>query len=214
MAVEQVRRRQEERTAMSDQSMIAAAIKLIVEQGVAGTTLAAIGERAGYSRGLVTHRFGSKAGLLAHVHDALAAQWIARVQASVGAAVGAEALERAVDALYGFIAHQPDDIRALYLLRYISIDPGAEYRANVAKVHKAQRRDVQGWIEKGQKAGVVARSVNAEQVAELLCATVDGLIYRWLINPAIPVRALHERLRKEVAMLLGQTANDQSKGKM
>src|SRR4030088_2002423 len=98
-----VRRTQEERTARSDQLMIQAAIALLIERGVQGTTLAAIGERAGYSRGLVTHRFGSKAGLLAHVHDTVASHWIERVQSRVGGAVGVGALQRVVDALYEFI---------------------------------------------------------------------------------------------------------------
>src|SRR6266436_1372700 len=109
-----VRRSQEERTARSDQLMTQAAIALLIERGVQGTTLAAIGEQAGYSRGLVTHRFGSKAGLLAHVHDTVARHWIERVQMEVGSRVGVAALERVVKALYGFIAEAPDEIRAMY----------------------------------------------------------------------------------------------------
>ena len=46
-----IRRTQEQRTALSDQRMTEAAIALLVEAGIGGTTLAAIGLRAGYSRG-------------------------------------------------------------------------------------------------------------------------------------------------------------------
>lgn len=182
--------------------MIAAAVSLLVQAGIAGTTLAAIGERAGYSRGLVSHRFGSKAGLLAHVHDTVAAEWIARVQAVVAEGVGVEALQRVVDALLGFIKEAPDELRAMYLLRYASIDPASEYRANVAKVHKAQRRDAQRWIEAGQAAGQISDRVNAALAAELFCAAVDGLLYRWLVNPKVPVAALHGQLSREVARTL------------
>jgi AcrR family transcriptional regulator len=193
-----VRRTQEERTALSDRLLMAAAIGLLVERGLEGTTLAAIGERAGYSRGLVTHRFGTKAGLLAHVHDTVAASWIARVQKTVGKRVGAAALERVVDALCKFIVEAPDELRAMYLLRYASIDPGAEFRANVAKVHKAQQRDVQLWIEAGQASGVLRKNVDAALAAELFCAAADGLVYRWLVNPQLPVERLHRLLRREV----------------
>ncbi|MDB6105717.1 MAG: TetR family transcriptional regulator [Gammaproteobacteria bacterium] len=158
---ERLHRTQEERTALSDRLLVEAAIELLVQRGLAGTTLAAIGERAGYSRGLVTHRFGSKAGLLAHVHDTVARHWIERVQGEVGAAIGLLALEKVVQALYGFIAEAPDEIRAMYLLRYASIDPAAEYRANVARVHRAQRQDVQRWIEAGQTAGEITSKVEA-----------------------------------------------------
>jgi AcrR family transcriptional regulator len=193
-----IRRRQEDRTALSDQMLKQAAVNLLVERGIPGTTLAAIGERAGYSRGLVTHRFGSKAGLLAYVHDTVAASWIGRVQVAVGNKVGVEALLRAADALHGFIVEAPNEIRAMYLLRYASIDPGSEYRANVAKVHKAQQRDVQRWIEAGQATGGIASGVRAALAAELFCAALDGLLYRWLVNPDIPIDELHRKVRREV----------------
>ena len=62
-----VRRRQADRTALSDKLLTEAAIELLVKSGIHGTTLQAVGERAGYSRALATHRFGSKAGLFSHV---------------------------------------------------------------------------------------------------------------------------------------------------
>ncbi|MFP5307585.1 MAG: TetR/AcrR family transcriptional regulator [Gammaproteobacteria bacterium] len=193
------RRTQEERTALSDERMFAAAVSLLVERGTAGTTLAAIGERAGYSRGLVTHRFGSKAGLFAHLHDRAVASWIARVQQAVGTRTGVDALERVVDALHGFVAEQPDEIRAMYLLRYASIDPSAEFRTSVARAHKAQRRDVQRWIEAGQKAGSVDPRIDAELAAELFCASADGLVYRWLVNPRLAIGRLHALLKQQLA---------------
>jgi AcrR family transcriptional regulator len=192
------RRRQEDRTALSDRLLKEAAVALLVEHGITGTTLAAIGERAGYSRGLVTHRFGSKAGLLAYVHDTMAESWIARVQDAVGDKAGIEALLRAVDALHGFIVEAPNDIRAMYLLRYASIDPGSEYRGNVAKVHKAQDRDVQRWIKAGQANGSIASKVQPALAASLFCAALDGLLFRWLVNPAIAINQLHQQVRREV----------------
>lgn len=199
------RRRQEDRTALSDQRLFDAAVSLLIEVGIQGMTLAAIGERAGYSRGLVTHRFGTKAGLLAQVHDRVAADWIQRVQQRVGGQVGLQALERMVEALYGFIAEEPDEIRAMYLLRYASIDPGSDYKANVAKVHKAQARDVRRWIEGGQKQGSIVAAVNAAATAELIVAVADGLIYRWLVNPQLPMRRLHELLSLEIERSLSAT---------
>jgi len=42
--------------------MADAAVALICERGAAATTLSDIGVLAGYSRGLASYRFGSKAG--------------------------------------------------------------------------------------------------------------------------------------------------------
>ena len=197
-----VRRRQEDRTALSDRLLKEAAVSLLIERGIAGTTFAAIGERAGYSRGLVTHRFGSKAGLLAYVHDTVANNWIERVKEAVGDRVGVDALLRVIDALHGFIVDSPNDIRAMYLLRYASIDPGCEYRGNVSTVHRAQRRDAQRWIGAGQAAGSVGPRVRAEVAAELFCAAMDGVLYRWLVNPKLPIDDVHDSLRGQVTRCL------------
>ena len=56
-------RTQLERTALSDARMADAAVKLICERGAAETTLKDVGLLAGYSRGLASYRFGTKAGL-------------------------------------------------------------------------------------------------------------------------------------------------------
>jgi AcrR family transcriptional regulator len=186
-----------------------AAIGLLIEGGIAGTTLAAIGERSGYSRGLVTHRFGSKAGLLAYVHDAIAAQWTAHVKDSVAETAGMEALQRVIKAVYGFLEQEPDAMRAMYLLRYASIDPSSEYRANVSKVHRAQTRDVQRWIEAGQANGSINQGVPAGLAAELFCASLDGLLYRWLVSPEIAVEKLHRQFAREVSVFLGIPAGKQ-----
>jgi AcrR family transcriptional regulator len=196
------RRTQEQRIAQSDRRMIQAAVESLVKLGVAGTTLAIIGARSGYSRGLVTHRFGSKAGLLAHLHDEVAARWIGRMRTAVGDAQGIDAMRCVIDALCGFIIESPDELRAMYLLRYASIDPAAEYRANVSKVHRAQCRDVRRWLEAGQALGTVSKSIEAEFTAELFCATVDGILYRWLVNPRVPVRELHRLLSDELTRAL------------
>lgn len=187
---------------MSEQMMTAAAVSLLVERGIAGTTLAGIGERSGYSRGLVTHHFGTKAGLLAHVHDSIAAEWLRRVQAVVGRATGVTALQRVTDALYEFIVDEPQGLRAMYLLRYASIDPSAEYRTNVAKLNRAHVRALTRWIEEGQELGEIGAEIDPRLAAELFASVVDGLLYRWLVNPDIPVKELHALMRRHISRAL------------
>lgn len=193
------RRTQEERTAISEQLMTDAAVGLLVERGIAGTTLAGIGERSGYSRGLVTHRFGSKAGLLAHVHDSVADRWRAHVERVVGRATGIGALQRVTDALSSFIAEQPDALRAMYLLRYASIDPSAEYRANVAKLNRSHIKALRRFIEEGKQHGEIAGAVDPTLAAELFASAIDGLLYRWLVTPDIPVQQLYGLMRRHIA---------------
>jgi len=58
------RRTQQERREQTERKVIAAATALIAEHGSRALTLAKVGEAAGYSRGIVSHHFGSRENLL------------------------------------------------------------------------------------------------------------------------------------------------------
>lgn len=59
-----VRRTQQERREQTERKVVAAATALVAERGSRALTLAAVGEAAGYSRGIVSHHFGSRENLL------------------------------------------------------------------------------------------------------------------------------------------------------
>jgi len=59
-----VRRPQAERRAETRRRVLEAATSLVASHGSRAASLAAVGEAAGYSRGIVNHHFGSKARLL------------------------------------------------------------------------------------------------------------------------------------------------------
>ena len=193
-----LRRRQADRAALSDRLLMEAAIELIVKIGIHGTTLQAVGERAGYSRGLATHRFGSKAGLFGRVLQVASVDWLQRVQQAVDKRVGVDALCAATDAAEKFIRERPEEVRAMYLLWFLSIDPSAEYMSNIATVHKAQRRDVTQWVKAGQEAGLVDPDVDPVRVAEQYAASMAGIVYQWLANSDMPLSAMFQQLKADL----------------
>jgi len=58
------RRTQQERREQTERKVVAAATVLIAERGSRALSLAEVGEAAGYSRGIVSHHFGSRENLL------------------------------------------------------------------------------------------------------------------------------------------------------
>jgi len=178
---------------LSDRRLTDAAIELLLERGTAGTTLQAIGERSGYSRGLVTHRFGSKAGLFRHVLHDVTQGWRQRLDAAVAGRTGTEAICAAADALRRFIAEEPERLRVMYMLCFLSIDPSAEYRANVAEALTVQRADVARWVREGQARGLVAAQVSPTRFAEQFCASTYGIVYQWLFGRDVS----HQRMYRE-----------------
>src|SRR5579864_4693574 len=65
------RQTQAERRQNSETRILNAALRVIAQRGVTRMTLAEVGERAGYSRGLPAHLFGTKANLLCRCAEAI-----------------------------------------------------------------------------------------------------------------------------------------------
>src|SRR5882762_1698253 len=65
----------EVRRAEAEHRLIAAAADLVGELGPSKVTLASVGERAGYSRGLATHHFGSKGALMQRLVETVTHQF-------------------------------------------------------------------------------------------------------------------------------------------
>lgn len=175
------RRTQVERRNESEEALLDAAAELVAERGVERASLARIGERAGASRGLPTHHFGSK--------DALVARLAQRAQNQIDdaswAAVKADGrpveelsaldlLRTTVDTYLRRFENPSSDDRALIVMW------GATFpaEASVEGMLDADRRSRDGWaglIEKGQGDGSIRADVDAWTGAVLLQGLVRGV---------------------------------------
>src|SRR5690606_5180584 len=68
-------RAQDQRRIEAECRLVLAAAELVGEIGPGNVTLAGVGQRAGYSRGLATHHFGSKAALMQRLVEAVTSQF-------------------------------------------------------------------------------------------------------------------------------------------
>ena len=115
---------QNERRALSDQRMLEAALKLIARQGSGRTTLAEIGEVAGYTYGLVSNRFGSKATLIRTVTRMLQSHFARRTFAEIENLTGLAALKVLVEKYLTTM----DSVWSARSLRIDRRSPGASAR--------------------------------------------------------------------------------------
>jgi AcrR family transcriptional regulator len=115
------RRTQAERRELAEQRVIETAVALIAEHGTRAATLARVGEAAGYSRGIVTHHFGTRDHLLRKVVQHAAGQ----VHASAYAGDGLLQLRGTVRAYLETIAAQTPSTRAFLRMwgEAIAADP-------------------------------------------------------------------------------------------
>jgi len=196
-------RTQAERTALSDRAMLEAAIELILERGTDKTTLAAIGEKAGYSRGLATYRFGSKAGLFDEVCKSISRRWLDYLRQGVGDKIGIEAMCAALDAFFRFVSDSPREARVLQILYCGAASPQSEYRQTSAKIHQKQQDDVAKWVQAGQRDGSVRADADAHSIAAQYIAYISGMTYLWVINPgSIDFRKANEDMKTHLRISL------------
>src|SRR5215475_6488436 len=129
-AAPQVRRTQRERRETSYRRMLEAAVKLIERQGSSRTTLAEVGELSGYSYGLVSHRFGSKEGLVRAVTREAQANFARHEMGGREPSTGLEGV-LALAARY-LRAAAAKNRNALYVLIGEALGPVPEIRADMA----------------------------------------------------------------------------------
>ena len=198
-----------ERTKLSDSRMFEACIKLIVEQGTEKTTLKAVGEMAGYSRGLAGARFKSKAGLFCFVIKRVAEYWRDAMESLTSDKIGYSAISAAVDAHYQFCKKTPEPVRALYVLWFESVGLDSEIRDVVQTIHRRRLDDVIGWIERGIEAGELSNDIEVRAVASHFLISMFGIIYQWLSDPGQDeeIRLFHEQLKQTMRLLLPEVSS-------
>lgn len=196
-------RTQAERTALSDKAMLDAAIELILERGTDKTTLQAIGEKAGYSRGLATYRFGSKAGLFDELCKSISRRWLDYLAEDVGDKIGIDAMCAALDSFFQFVSDSPQDARVLQILYCGAGSPQSEYRQTSVDIHQRQQDDVAEWVRAGQREGSVRQDADPKSVAAQYIAYVSGMTYLWLINPqSMDFRRANDDMRANIRSTL------------
>lgn len=200
-------RTQAERTALAASSMIDAAIALLNSQGIEGATLKAIGESAGYSRGLATHHFGSKAGLFRQLLRQVHADFIDDLHTRVGDLTGIAALKVANETHRDWVLRHPDRLKAMYILWFGSLDPGSEFKPNVARFMERQRETMAGWIRGGQQAGEISAGIDANRMAMQFYASLIGINHQWLVDPELDLAEAYRDMKQNMLLLLQQAPN-------
>ena len=144
---------QAERTEISDQRMFDTAVSLINERGPAATRLSDVGVLAGYSRGLASHRFGSKDSLFNFVVLRVGDIWLEQLKHATRNQSGFAAIEKAVDQHYQFCLDAPAHLRAFYTLWFESVNAESELSNTIQKIHQRRFQDVVNWVLADDETG-------------------------------------------------------------
>jgi AcrR family transcriptional regulator len=205
--MEEPRLTQAERRARSERSLLDAAEQLFAEKGSHRTSLAEIGERAGYSRGLVGERFGSKQRLVTRLTQRIRQRFLAQtLTPAVEGRSGLDGLLAAVDAYLIGGDRSGGAGRAFYVLLGESIGPVPEIRETFVAANAEFRATVEQGLRDGIAAGDIRPDVDPHAQAGLIVSTLRGILLQWLIDPeGIDVASLRRELRESLERSLRAT---------
>jgi AcrR family transcriptional regulator len=176
------RRSQAERRAQSEQRLLDAAAQIIATEGYLAATLERVGERAGFSRGLASRKYGSKDGLIeaviwrvssrlaiisAHVHEQADA-------AIVGIACPLEQVLALADRFVELV-QRDISVRAYFVLFSAMIANRLETRPVFEEVQIRFGERLEALIVAAQAAGKVSPTLPAQHAAFMLGCLLAGV---------------------------------------
>ncbi|MGH3585672.1 MAG: TetR/AcrR family transcriptional regulator [Pseudonocardia sp.] len=173
------RRTQQERREKTEVALLTAAAELVVEDGVRSVTLARIGERAGYSRGIVTHQFGSKQAMLEALARATQAGFVP------GLTDLSPSLERMLRLIGGYVSAL-DGIGLMnraFLLLWAEAATAPELAPIFRERDEAFRADIRADIVAGITDGTVHPGTPADAVAVAVVGQLRGIGLQYLLDP-------------------------------
>jgi len=181
------RRTQEERKAESERRILRAAVELFARQGFLRTTLIEVGKAAGYTGGLVSHRFGSKEGLLNAVIDNATNRFLEdQLRPEIegpGVETAEQALRNYISIYFEEVFVRESHIRALYVIMGEGLGAVPEVQPKIAALNRGMRKRLQQIVERGIDAGEFSSTVDPKASAVLLVGLLRGVVMQYLADP-------------------------------
>ena len=172
-----------ERAMVAQSLMLDAALDLIAEGGLQRATLARVGERAGYSRGLADYHFGSKNDLVEKLIRLVASRWIRSVrEQGLDRMTGSDAL-LAVVTLY--MQRLESDVRDAHVLQVLAaeavgLDP--EIRERLTQHDELFRRSLHASIVEAQQDGSFAAHHDPVRASIMIEGLLRGIASQYIVS--------------------------------
>ena len=167
----------------AEQRLLAAAVRLVAEQGLERLTLAGVGEAAGYSRGLPAHYFGGKAGLIVALARHLVDSFGRALERTERHRPGLARLLGAAAFYLDSAARDPAASRALFVLLGEALS-NPLIRDQIAALNARSAKGFEFNLRAAMAAGEVRPEIDAAAEGFLVLSALRGAVGQWLLAPA------------------------------
>ncbi|WP_055716669.1 TetR/AcrR family transcriptional regulator [Streptomyces torulosus] len=174
-------------------AMVDAAIKLFAQQGVRGTGVAAIAERAGATPSALIHHFGSKDGLVQAVLEEADRRALERLSVPPDAE---PTLDQAFDWFVRDAEHTAATERELAALHTTltaeNLEPGAALHTWFRDRGRALRAHLNALFTRAAADGSARADLDPAVLATEVAAFIEGAHLLWLLDPdEVDLTAVH-----------------------
>lgn len=194
---------QEQRREESISRMVQAAIELIADKGVAGLTMAEVGIKAGYSRGLAHLHFGSKEKLLSECLQCLAREFNAYRKKDGRDTSGIHGIYSLVDA---YTQRRGDAIKRIRAMFFIVLDSSVTDSPLYAFVHDYNEKNMayaEFKLNEAKALGQIQQHVDTRSAAFIIMSLLRGISMHRLNDGSMdPIAVKKEILRMVQGWLL------------
>ena len=169
---------QAERRSRSDKRLIATGMKLIGARGSAATSMAEIGLTAGFSRGLLNERFGTKQNFLIAMVDQIDRWFQEKLRDRLEGRQGLDAVRARIVAHLDGAQEHPAALRSLYFLMTESLTVEPEILPRINKLEEGFRQGVIAHLNEAKEAGEIPADIDCRQHAIIIVGMIRGLIHQ------------------------------------
>lgn len=175
---------------------MSAALQVLARKGWVGMTLAEVGEAAGVSRGLPSHHFGNKAGLLRALTLQIDRSFAEAMNAHPPTRPGLEAVLNYVSVYLGREDKKWTNTRTLLLLMAEALIEGSENAVVLAGYMKRMFEYLEENFSIGLEAGEIHPSISPKLGAETVVGTLRGVMLQRLVKGGrIDAQDIHAHLQ-------------------
>lgn len=173
----------QDRAIESDYKMVEQTILLLAEGGVSAVTLEAVGLRAGYSRGLVTRRYGSKEKLLIRVLNYLV-NWLENnTNKATNGLYGIDAINKLILSVAEDIPINEIKYKAYFWLVFHALESKSELNNCLAEMLEIREAQTIKWLKEALALEQLARNSDIDMIADFITVSMMGIVHKWMVDP-------------------------------
>ena len=173
---------QGERRANAEAALLDAAARLTAAHGIDHTSLAEIGEAAGYSRGLANHHFGTKEALVQRLVDRTGSEVVALLPDSETAT-----LAETIDMYLDLVAKDEWWARAFMALWGAAVPTSAPLREIMADRDQRLRTRIAAVARSDQERGLIRPELDPDALAVTVVGMIRGIATQLFVDGSVDI---------------------------